>query len=141
MALIFRSSSGFRLIRMRPLLSVVLVPSTPMNDDKLSTAGSFKITCGERLLPFGHRGERNVLRGVGNAVNYAGVLHGKKSLRHDDVEQNCQDQRADASRATWQSGGVKHPLQCPSVKFNGAIVRRVLTLRKSALGSSRRLSL
>ncbi len=29
---------------MRPLLSVVLVPSTPMNDDRLSTAGSFRIT-------------------------------------------------------------------------------------------------
>ncbi len=30
---------------MRPLLSVALMPSAPMNDDRLSTAGSFKITC------------------------------------------------------------------------------------------------
>ena len=29
---------------MRPLLSVTLVPSTPMKDDRLSTAGSCKIT-------------------------------------------------------------------------------------------------
>ena len=29
---------------MRPLLSVVLVPSTPMNDERLSTAGSCRIT-------------------------------------------------------------------------------------------------
>ena len=29
---------------MRPLLSVVFVPSTPMNDDRLSTAGSFSTT-------------------------------------------------------------------------------------------------
>ena len=29
---------------MRPLLTVVLVPSTPMNDERLSTAGSFRIT-------------------------------------------------------------------------------------------------
>ena len=29
---------------MRPLLSVVLVPSTPMNDDRLATAGSSRIT-------------------------------------------------------------------------------------------------
>ena len=36
--------SGLRLIWMRPLLSVVLVPSIPMNDDRLSTAGSFRIT-------------------------------------------------------------------------------------------------
>jgi len=35
-----RSSSGFRLIEMRPLLRVVLMPSAPMNEDRLSTAGS-----------------------------------------------------------------------------------------------------
>ena len=29
---------------MRPLLMVVLVPSTPMNEDRLSTAGSWRIT-------------------------------------------------------------------------------------------------
>ena len=29
---------------MRPLLSVVLVPSMPMKDERLSTAGSFRIT-------------------------------------------------------------------------------------------------
>ena len=31
-------------MRMRPLLRVVFVPSTPMNEDRLSTAGSFRIT-------------------------------------------------------------------------------------------------
>ena len=35
-----RSSFGFSLISMRPLLRVVLVPSTPMKEDRLSTAGS-----------------------------------------------------------------------------------------------------
>ena len=29
---------------MRPLLSVVLVPSMPMKEERLSTAGSFRIT-------------------------------------------------------------------------------------------------
>ena len=43
-ALTRRSSSGFRLIWMRPLFAVVLTPSTPMNDDRLCTAGSFRIT-------------------------------------------------------------------------------------------------
>ena len=38
-----RSSSGFKLIYILPLLRVVFVPSTPMNDDKLSTAGSSSI--------------------------------------------------------------------------------------------------
>jgi hypothetical protein len=40
----------------------------------------------ERLLPLRHRGERNVLRGVGNALNHASVLHGEKSFWHDDIE-------------------------------------------------------
>jgi hypothetical protein len=39
-----RWSSGLRLIDMRPLLSVVLVPSAPMNDERLSTAGSARMT-------------------------------------------------------------------------------------------------
>ena len=29
---------------MRPLLRVTLVPSTPMKDDRLATAGSFRMT-------------------------------------------------------------------------------------------------
>ena len=43
-ASILRCSIGTRLIWMRPLLRVVLVPSTPMNDERLSTAGSCKIS-------------------------------------------------------------------------------------------------
>ena len=35
-----RCSSGLSVIRMRPLLSVTLVPSMPMNDERVSTAGS-----------------------------------------------------------------------------------------------------
>jgi hypothetical protein len=39
-ALASRSSWGFSLMSMRPLLRVVLVPSTPMKEDRFSTAGS-----------------------------------------------------------------------------------------------------
>ena len=46
-ASILRSSSGLRLIRMRPLFSVVLVPSTPMKEERLSTAGSLQDHCGQ----------------------------------------------------------------------------------------------
>ena len=38
-----RTSNGFRLIRNRPLFKVGLVPSTPMNEDRLSTAGSCRM--------------------------------------------------------------------------------------------------
>ncbi len=39
-----RTSSGLRVIWMRPELSVVLVPSTPMKEEMLSTAGSASTT-------------------------------------------------------------------------------------------------
>ncbi len=43
-ALALRTPRSFRLIAMRPLLTVVFVPSAPMNDDRLSTAGSSRMT-------------------------------------------------------------------------------------------------
>ena len=44
LAVALRSSMGFRLISILPLLRVVLVPSTPIKVDRLSTAGSLRIT-------------------------------------------------------------------------------------------------
>ncbi len=35
-----RASTGLRLISIRPLLSVMLVPSTPMKEDRLTMSGS-----------------------------------------------------------------------------------------------------
>ncbi len=43
LAVALRSSRGFRLISRRPALSVALVPSTPMKDDRLTTSGSFRM--------------------------------------------------------------------------------------------------
>ena len=43
-AVSLRWSRAFRLISIRPLFSVMLVPSTPMNDVRLSTFGSFRIS-------------------------------------------------------------------------------------------------
>ena len=40
----FRFPRGIRLIWIRPLLTVVLSPSMPMNEERLSTAGSLRIT-------------------------------------------------------------------------------------------------
>jgi hypothetical protein len=39
-----RESRSLRLISMRPELSVGLVPSTPTNELRLSTSGSFRMT-------------------------------------------------------------------------------------------------
>ena len=44
LALAPRSLRGFRLMSIRPLLSVAFVPSTPMNDVRLATAGSSSTT-------------------------------------------------------------------------------------------------
>ena len=55
-ALRSRWFSGFRLIDILPLLVVVLVPSAPMNDETLSTAGSCRMTfassCCFSAMPF-----------------------------------------------------------------------------------------
>ena len=83
---------------MRPLLSVVLVPSMPMKEDRLSTAGSLQNHVGERLLAAGHGGEGNVLRTFGNAEDDAGVLHREKAFGNVDVQQNGGDQGADGDQ-------------------------------------------
>ncbi len=43
-ALALRALRGLRLMSIRPLLSVALAPSTPMNDVRLATAGSSSTT-------------------------------------------------------------------------------------------------
>ena len=79
-AALVRSSSGFRLIWMRPLFSVVLVPSTPMKEERLSTAGSFRITSAKLLLALRHAANETVLRRFRDAQNDPGILDGKKPL-------------------------------------------------------------
>ena len=86
LALILRSSSGFRLIRMRPLFSVVLVPSIPINEDRLSTAGSFKMILPSCLLLVGHFRKGDRLRGFGNALDDARILNREETLGNVNVE-------------------------------------------------------
>ena len=70
---------------MRPLLGVVLVPSTPMNDDRLSTAGSFRMTSASCLLPLRPwPANETRLRRLGDAQDHAGVLHREEALGDDD---------------------------------------------------------
>ena len=76
-----RSSFGFKLMRKRPLLSVVLMPSTPMNDDRPTTSGSFRMASARALLSLRHRLVRNALGRFGDALDQTGILHRKESLR------------------------------------------------------------
>ena len=80
---------------MRPLLGVMFVPSTPMNDERLSTSGSFRITRARACWRSAMAVERHGLRRLGDAEDHAGVLHGEEALGHDDVERDRQDQRRD----------------------------------------------
>ncbi len=68
---------------MRPLLGVVLVPSTPMNDDRLATSVSFKMAAASASLAFRHGSERNALGRVRDAHDDARVLHREEALGHD----------------------------------------------------------
>ena len=43
LAVALRWSCGLRLISSRPELSVMLEPSTPMKEDRLTTSGSFRM--------------------------------------------------------------------------------------------------
>ena len=85
-ALILRCWIGLRLMEMRPLFRVVLVPSAPMNEDRLSTAGILEDDVRQFLLLLRHCRKGNGLRGLRNALNHAGILLGEETFRNDDVE-------------------------------------------------------
>ena len=65
---------------MRPLFRVVFVPSIPMKDDRLSTAGSFRIAWVRSCCSLGHLRERNRLLGFRDALNHASVLNREEAL-------------------------------------------------------------
>ncbi len=72
------------------------------------------------LLALRHRGERDRLRRFGNALDDAGVLNGEKTLRHDDVEENREDQ---GGYGHSQCGGLmfQHPLQRTAIERDGTL--------------------
>jgi hypothetical protein len=59
---------------MRPLLSVVFVPSMPMNDEMLANRRVLQDDAAERALALAHRVERDVLRRLGDAQDDARIL-------------------------------------------------------------------
>ena len=93
LAVAWRASCGFRLIRKRPLLSVVFAPSTPMNELKDWTFGVLEYGGGEDLLALRHRLVRYGFGRLGDALDFARILYGKESLGDEDVEQQRHRQR------------------------------------------------
>ena len=64
-----------------------------MNDERLSTAGSLRMTRAKRLLTLRHGGEGDSLWRFGDAEYHAGVLHREKTLRDVNVQQHGAHQR------------------------------------------------
>jgi hypothetical protein len=70
------------------------VPSTPMKDESVCTAGSRRMIR-EGLLPLGHSGERDGLRSVGDPEDQPRVLGREEPLGDDDIEQHGQHEGDD----------------------------------------------
>ena len=116
---------------MRPLLSVVLVPSMPMNDDRLSTAGSCRITAASACCRSAIAGNEIDLRRLGDAQDHAGVLHREEALRHDDVEHDGERRgspTATSSVAVWWR---EHPAQRRAVGRDDPVEARAPTRGRS----------
>ena len=80
-------SRGLSVIERRPLLTVGLVPSAPMNDATRRHVGIGAHDVGERALQLHHARERDVGRRLGDADDEPGVLLREEALGDDDREQ------------------------------------------------------
>ena len=80
---------------MRPLFIVVFVPSMPMNDERLSTAGSFRMTRPSACCRSAIAANETVCDASEIAENHARVLHREEPLGDDEEEQHGRDQGGD----------------------------------------------
>ena len=77
---------------MRPLLRVVLVPSATDEGGDGVDGGVCEEDVGELLLPLRHGGEGDGRRGLGDALEDAGVLRGEEAFGDGDVEDDGEDE-------------------------------------------------
>ncbi len=78
----------------RPLLSVVLIPSVPMKEDDTVDGGIAQDDVGQLLLLCHHRAERNILGRLGDALDDAGVLHREEAFGDNNIEEDREHQGA-----------------------------------------------
>ena len=87
LAFSLRSLTGFRLMSMRPLLSVMFAA---VDADERGQADDVRVLedhRGHRRLAARHLGEGHRLRRLGDGLDDAGVLHREESLGNEDVEE------------------------------------------------------
>ena len=89
---------------MRPLLSVVLVPSTPMNDDRLSTAGSFRITSASACWRSAIAANEMVCGASEMPWITPVSWTGKETFGNENVQDDGQRQRDDGDDQAWRPG-------------------------------------
>jgi len=82
----------------------MLVPSAPMKEERLSTAGSWENYLREFHLLFGHGFGADAGRGLGNALDDAGVLNGEEALGDVGVEKNGEEKSGERRE---KSDGLK----------------------------------
>ena len=87
---------GFKLIWMRPLLSVVLMPSMPMKEERLSTAGSCRITLARACWRFAMAANETCSAGLRNTEDDARVLHREEALGNVHEEKDGGDECGDS---------------------------------------------
>ena len=107
---------------MRPLFSVVLTPSAPMNDDRLSTAGSLRMICASSFC-FSVMAANEMDCDACEMPWITPVsCTGKESLGNLDVENDGQHQRGQRHK---QGDGLKaqHHLQRAPVKRDQLVDR------------------
>ena len=94
------------------------MPSAPMNEERLSTAGSAESPSPVPAASAPWR-ERDGFRRLRDALDHAGILHREKSLGDDDVEKYGQNQRAQSHK---QCDGLiaQDELQRPPVERDHA---------------------
>ena len=108
-ALACRWLCGFSVMKKRPVFS----PRAAARTDRRGEAGDVRIPGddgGKRLLLFHHAGERNVLCGLGDAGDQAGILLREEAFGDRDIEKHGgadrQQQHAEHKRLV-----AKHPFK------------------------------
>ena len=107
---VVRWPSGFRLISIRPVLSVVLAPSTPMKRGQAGDVGILEQDARRPAAAGSHPGVGDRLAGLGDGLDEAGVLGREQALGDDHVEQR----RSGPGwrwRPAWSPLVVQHPDQ------------------------------
>ena len=131
---------GFRLISIRPLLSVMLLPSTPM---KRATGCRRPDPSGSRSASCCWRSaialEGDAWRRLGDALDQPVSCTGNKPFGIDDVQQDGQHQRAERHQQRERSGG-RAPSSARGRSGRSTLSKQRSAMRRSALALASRRS-